>query len=189
LEPEPAQPEPIGVLPSVTERAVDRRWIFWVLVVGMIAIDQAIKLWCETHMATGQNIRFPWPGILELQLTRNEGIAFGLWQGRGGLFTPIALLISFGAGWHSMRHPKDGYWMHTAMALLAGGALGNLYDRVKYGYVRDMFAPRFINFPVFNWADACITIATVILILIWTKEAIDARAKPHGVTAKVDEAG
>jgi len=79
--------------------------------------------------------------------------------------------------------------MHAAMALLAAGALGNLYDRVKYGYVRDMFAARFVSFPVFNWADTCITIATAILILVWTKEAFDSRAKAHPVAAKPDRDG
>jgi signal peptidase II len=187
LDTEALNREESGVSPSVTERVTDRRWIFWILVVAMVAIDQAIKYWCETHMATGASIRWPWPNVLELQLTRNEGIAFGILQGKGGLFTPIALLISFGAAWHSLRHPKDGAWMHVAMALLTGGALGNLFDRVKYGYVRDMFATKFVSFPVFNWADACITVATVILILIWSKEAVDARAKPHGATVKVDE--
>ncbi len=144
----------------------------------MVAVDQAIKFWCQSHMNTTQFLSWPWPGVLELRLTHNEGIAFGFLQGRGGLFTPIALLISFGSGWYSWKHMNASGWMHTAMALLAAGALGNLYDRIRFGYVRDMFATRFINFPVFNWADACITIATIILILAWSKEALDSRGQP-----------
>ena len=65
------------------------------------------------------------------------------------------------------------------MGLLAAGALGNLYDRLVFGKVRDMFETRFVEFPVFNWADSCITVATAILILVWSKEAVDAKAKPH----------
>ena len=175
-----------GVSSSVTERRVDRRWLFWVLVASMVAIDQWIKTWADAHLVTGAFRSWPWPGVLELQLTRNEGIAFGFAQGKGALFTPIALLISFGAGWYSWRHPRDGGWMHAAMALLTAGALGNLYDRVKLGYVRDMFATRFIDFPVFNWADACITVATIILILIWSKEAVDSRGR-HPAPAKAEE--
>jgi signal peptidase II len=155
-----------------------------VLLISMLAVDQAIKYWAQAHLAPGQWSPWPWPGVLELRLTHNQGIAFGLAQGKGGWFTPIALLISFGSAWYSWKHPRDTGWLHTAMALLAAGALGNLYDRVKFGYVRDMFATRFIDFPVFNWADACITVATVILILVWSKEALDAKAHPTRVPVK-----
>jgi len=176
---------PLIVLPSVEEHAVrDRRWIYVVLVISMLIIDQWIKYWVEAHLIPRTFSRWPWPGVIEMQLTHNEGIAFGILQGKGGLFTPIALLISFGAAYYTYRHPKDSGWMHASMGLLTAGALGNLYDRVKLGYVRDMFATRFINFPVFNWADACITVATIILILVWSKEAFELRGKPHPATAQ-----
>lgn len=182
-----SEPPAPGVSLSVDERQADRRWVFVVLLIAMLALDQGIKFWAESHLAPGQWASWPWPGVLELRLTHNEGIAFGLAQGRGALFTPIALLISFGAGWYSWRRPRDSAWMHAAMALLASGAMGNLYDRVRFGWVRDMFATRFINFPVFNWADTCITFATIILILVWSKEALEARARPHPIPSKADE--
>ncbi len=179
-----AEPAKAEVQSPEPEIGADRRWIFVVLLVSMLAIDQAIKYWAEAHLVPGQSSGWPWPKVFELQLTHNQGIAFGMAQGKGGWFTPIALLISFGAGYYSWRHPKESGWMHASMALLAAGAMGNLYDRVKLGYVRDMFATRFISFPAFNWADAGITVATAILILVWSKEAVDARAKPHPATTK-----
>jgi len=167
---------------SEIERSeIDRRWIFVVLLISMLAIDQAIKYWAEAHLSPTQWLSWPWPGVFELRLTHNKGIAFGMAPGRGGWFTPIALLISFGTGWYSWKHPKESAWLHTAMALLAAGALGNLYDRIRFGYVRDMFATRFISFPVFNWADTCITVATILLILVWTKEAFDARVRAQPI--------
>jgi signal peptidase II len=180
-------PEPMPGVSLLVEERKDRRWVFVVLLVAMLAIDQAIKYWAQAHLAQGQWSPWPWPKVLELRLTHNEGIAFGMAQGKGGWFTPIALLISIGAGWYSWKHPKDSGWLHTAMALLAAGALGNLYDRLVFGYVRDMFAARFIEFPVFNWADACITVATCILILVWSKEALDVRSKPQPVVAKASD--
>ena len=63
------------------------------------------------------------------------------------------------------------------MGLLASGAIGNLYDRIVNGRVTDMFYFRSINFPVFNVADSCITVATILLILMWFSEA--ARASQH----------
>lgn len=159
-------------------RKFDRRWIFPILVISMLVIDQLIKVWADRHLNPPHNsLAWPLPGVLEMTLTHNQGIAFGMAQGKGGWFTPIALLISLGAGWYSFRHPRESSWVHVAMALLAAGALGNLIDRVALGAVRDMFIFRFIQFPVFNWADACITVAAGILIVVWTKEAFDSKAK------------
>jgi signal peptidase II len=71
------------------------------------------------------------------------------------------------------------------MGLLAAGALGNLFDRVAFGKVTDMFYFRAINFPVFNVADACITIAAGLLIYLWTVEAL---AKPKPAEPPIDMA-
>lgn len=155
----------------------------------MIVVDQVIKYWVQAVLLPTQSARWPWPGVLELHLTYNEGIAFGLAQGKGGWFTPIALLIAGGAGWYSWRHPRESGWMHAAMGLLAAGALGNLYDRLVFHQVRDMFETKFIHFPVFNWADSCITVATAILIIAWSKEAVDAKVNPHPVPAKTGDEG
>ena len=154
----------------------------------MIVVDQLIKLWTRSSLNVHQSPGFPWPGVFELTYSRNEGIAFGLMQGRGNLFTPIAILIALGAGFYSWRHPKESVWVHVSMGLLASGALGNLYDRLRFGFVTDMFWFKAINFPVFNWADSCITVATVILIVVWTKDAFPSRTKQTAPTpATVDK--
>ena len=113
----------------------------------------------------------PWPGVFEFTLTYNQGIAFGMFQGSGVYLTPIAIGIAIGAGIYSFKHPHEGTWTHVAMGLMASGALGNLYDRLAMGKVTDMFWFRLINFPVFNIADSCITIATLMLMVAWLRPA------------------
>ncbi len=113
----------------------------------------------------------PWPGVFEITLNYNEGIAFGLMQGAGVLMAPIAVAIAGAAGWYSIRHPREAPLSHIAMGLLAAGALGNLVDRLVFRRVTDMFYFRPINFPVFNLADACITVATVLLLIGWWRDA------------------
>jgi len=71
-----------------------------------------------------------------------------------------------------MRHREESPWIHIAMALLASGALGNLYDRLVLHQVTDMFHIRAFEFPIFNLADSCITVAATILIIRWTLEWI-----------------
>jgi signal peptidase II len=146
-----------------------RRAIFWSVALGMLVLDQASKEVTRRAFAEGE--AFPlWPNVFELTLAYNKGIAFGMLQGAGVFLTPVAILIAGAAAWHSMRHPRESVWMHTAMGLLAAGAIGNLIDRLWLGKVTDMFWFRLINFPVFNVADSCITVATVMLILGWGRE-------------------
>jgi signal peptidase II len=145
---------------------------FWVVFVGMLALDQLVKAWVRgalpPHGSFGGR---PFPGVFELTLIYNEGIAFGMLKGAGPLLAPIAVLIACGATYYSLKHPKEPVVTHVAMGLLAAGALGNLYDRVVSHQVTDMFWFRLINFPVFNVADSCITIATGLLILGWWGDA------------------
>jgi len=123
----------------------------------------------------GASILALWPNVFELTLVFNRGIAFGQLQGYGVLLTPIALLIAGGSIWYSMKHPQASKIYHVVAALFAAGALGNLFDRLYLGKVTDMFDFRLIKFPVFNVADACITISGVVMVLLWIKEAFDER--------------
>ena len=61
---------------------------------------------------------------------------------------------------------------YTAVSFIAGGALGNFIDRVRLGYVIDMFQLKFIEFPVFNFADLCITAGAVLFIIMIYKDSV-----------------
>ncbi|HEY3783409.1 MAG TPA: signal peptidase II [Fimbriimonadaceae bacterium] len=160
---------PSEKLPVATKR-LDWRLVFWFLFVVLILADQIIKLWARGHFNGEGQAMTVIPNVFDLTLTYNKGIAFGMFQGFGGLLAPVAVAIAAGAIYYSMKNRKESPWVHTAMALLAAGALGNLYDRVVNGKVTDMFHFRAFEFPVFNLADSCITVAAVILILRWSWE-------------------
>ncbi len=138
----------------------------------MLIADQAVKDWVRGAIpAHGSIHSLPLPGIFEITLQYNEGIAFGFFAGKGLLLSPVAIAIACGAAYYSFKNPKETWWTHIAMGLLASGALGNLYDRIVNGRVTDMFWFRAIQFPVFNVADSCITVATIMLIISWFGEA------------------
>lgn len=139
-------------------------WFFGELVLVLVVLDQFVKFWARHTLAQGQS-HAVWPGVFELKLTYNRGIAFGLLEGVGAWFVPVALAIVAWGVWFCLRHPYDRRSSHVAMALLSAGALGNMVDRVWHGKVTDMFWIRAINFPVFNVADVCITIAVVLFLL------------------------
>lgn len=133
---------------------------------ALLATDQGVKYWIRGNLRIGQSIGSPLPGFFEITHTENHGIAFGMFQGGGVFFAPVAILMAIALAVWSYRKPNEPWHFHLAIGLLASGALGNLYDRVRYGKVTDMFWFRAIDFPVFNVADACITVGAAIMIVL-----------------------
>jgi signal peptidase II len=133
----------------------------------LLAIDQATKAWARASAEgmEGRLIAVPIPGLLEIKLTYNHGIAFGLFQGAGWLLSPIALIMAGAAAWMSFRRPAQPLINHLTLGVLSAGAIGNLIDRVWMQKVTDFIFVRAINFPVFNVADACISVAAALILI------------------------
>ena len=169
------------------QEVAGKRLIFWVSLVGLLIVDQAVKAWVRGSLRLEETLPLPLPGIFEIRRANNTGIAFGQLEGKGVLLTPIAVIIAAGAVWYVYNHKKESRWNHAAFGLLASGALGNLYDRVVLHQVTDMFWFRAINFPIFNIADACITVATIMLMIGWWREAgtKPAVVEPQPTTARL----
>jgi signal peptidase II len=146
------------------------RWLYLVIILLTVILDQVVKAWARGAMRIGEAIAVPWPGVFELKLVYNEGVAFGLLAGKGALMTPFAVLIAVLVTGYLVKHPQESRLNHAAYGLLVAGALGNLIDRLKDQRVTDMFWFRLINFPVFNIADAAITVGAILLMFGWLKE-------------------
>ena len=115
--------------------------LFGGLAVGLLVLDQLTKYWARhaAEFTEGRTIFPLWPGVFELKLIYNKGIAFGMLQGGGILLAPIAIIIAAAATYYSYRHPRQAKLVHVTMALLVSGAIGNLIDRLLMGKVTDMF--------------------------------------------------
>lgn len=136
---------------------------------GLLVVDQLVKAWARSATGGAENASiYPlWPGVFELKLVFNHGIAFGLFQGVGLFFAPVAIAIALATAFYSLRNSEEPVWAHVGMGLLCAGAIGNLIDRVWLNKVTDMFWFRLIDFPVFNVADACITIGAILVGVRW----------------------
>lgn len=118
------------------------------------------------------------PHVLGVHGTKNTGMAFGWLSGKPLLLAAITVLVLIGVYAYIKKHPVSGMEA-LGLSLLVGGALGNLIDRVIYGYVIDMFEPLFMNLFVFNVADAGITVGAALLmicLLSGKEETIDGAA-------------
>jgi signal peptidase II len=132
----------------------------------VLAADQAAKAAIEAHLVPGENVDVLGP--LDLTLAHNRGVAFGLAGGAGApliVLTAVALGV---VGYLFARNPtRPGMWL--AAGLLAGGALGNLVDRVRAGEVTDYVD--LASWPPFNLADVAITLGVLVLVFLYLREA------------------
>ncbi len=120
-------------------------------VLDILALDAWTKLWTVTHLALGESTKFL-PGLVSLTHVHNYGAAWSSFSG-ARWFLIIATSVGMAAIVYLLvrvvRHPL-GVW--SLLAVLGGG-LGNLWNRVAFGFVVDMFDLDFMNYPVFNVAD------------------------------------
>ncbi len=133
---------------------------------GLVLVaDQAAKAVVEANLYAGQTVAVLGP--LDLTLSHNTGVAFGLASGGGArlaVVTAVALLV---VGWVFSRDPtRPGMWV--AAGLLAGGALGNLADRIRADAVTDYI--EIGSWPAFNLADVAVTAGVVLLALSYLRE-------------------
>jgi signal peptidase II len=136
------------------------------LAVLVLIVDQVVKDIVEHHIAIGEQVDVLGP--LKLTLSHNEGVAFGLAHGGGIVLVVISLAALAVVLWLFSRDPsRPGMWVATG--LLAGGAFGNLVDRVRHGHVTDFI--ELPHWPPFNLADCGITCGVVILLVIYMREA------------------
>ncbi|MGH2976655.1 MAG: signal peptidase II [Solirubrobacterales bacterium] len=146
--------------------ASGRAWRLTGALCGLVVVlDQAAKAAIEAHLVPGERVEVLGP--LELTLSHNNGVAFGLAAGGGVglvLLTAFALAV---VGFVFYRNPIRP-WMWVATGLLAGGALGNVADRLRSGAVTDYVLIG--SWPAFNLADVAITCGVLLLTLSFLRE-------------------
>lgn len=143
----------------------------WLRVSALAIIaDQASKWWVLTHTFPGQQIPVI-DGFLYRTLAFNRGAAFSFLADGSGwqrwFFVVLAVAISLGMGVWLWRTPRRDWRTALPLALIIGGALGNLIDRVRSGEVTDFVLVYFGHwpYPAFNVADACISVGAVMLVV------------------------
>jgi signal peptidase II len=147
-------------------------YVFLLGIAGFIVvIDQWSKYLVRTLIPfAGSWSPFVWlEPYVRIVHWQNTGAAFGMLQGFGLVFAVLAVVVSVAILYYFPRVPRNEWAMRLAMAMQLGGAVGNLIDRITVGTVTDFVSVG--KFAVFNVADACISVGTVILVLaVWDSE-------------------
>jgi signal peptidase II len=148
---------------------VSRKIIFLVIVAGsVLGLDLFTKMLILAHVPLGAAIPVV-PGLLDLTHVHNPGGAFGFLatmgpQARGVVFILVSLVAVAVILWFYLQTPVQQRWLAFGFALICGGAIGNLVDRLRFGVVIDFIDVYIgaLHWPAFNIADSAITVGVTI---------------------------
>lgn len=142
------------------------QYLFMILfVAGATALDQLTKFLVVENISLYGHVEFI-PDVLSFTYVQNTGAAFSSFRGMQWLFLVVFIVFTAGVVWEfsKKKMPFTTFERWCIAAIYAGG-LGNMIDRLRYGYVVDMVKTEFMNFPVFNVADCFITCGCVLLLV------------------------
>lgn len=154
-------------------KKVFMRYILPVLgIIAVVLLDQWTKYLTVAKIGTTGRIVLI-EDVFELVYVKNNGMAWGLFQNQQLLFILMTPVVLFAMGFLYVRMPYEKKFipMRVLLTTLAGGAIGNLLDRMFrgefcQGHVVDMFYVKAIDFPVFNVADSFICVSFVVLVIL-----------------------
>ena len=160
-------------------RLQGKRWnvVFFITALLVVAADQLSKLWIHSNLGIGQSL--PEAGFFRLTYVRNTGAVFGIFPDQSFPLTIVAilgitLLLAYVFFIHRRVPFLDNALGKIALGLVLGGTIGNLIDRLRFGYVTD-----FIDigiWPAFNIADSAVVAGTIIFAYTLLRAV---RAKKH----------
>jgi len=147
------------------------RYLYFLIPPVVFALDRWTKVLIEGRIPLHQSQAVA-PGLIDLAHTRNTGVAFGLLANSHSPWMPALLTLSSAIAlvlilFFSLRQPAANWKLQFGLMLVLGGAVGNLFDRISYGYVIDFVDVYYgsYHWPTFNLADSSISVGIGLLLL------------------------
>ena len=150
----------------------------------LVIIDQLIKLYAKNNLLNVNNVVVI-ENIFRLRYVENTGAAFGILSEHRWVFISLTIIFLIIGIYFIITKKLTNKFYQSAVVFLVAGGIGNIIDRIFAGYVVDMFDLYFINFAIFNFADICVTVGCILLIIatFFSKEAV----KPEKEAAKPEK--
>lgn len=139
-----------------------------VIILALIGADQAVKYWAVTSLQPKGSIDFINIGkldVLDLTYVQNDGAIFGSMSGQRWFLIGFTSLVIIAGIYVLFKYQKRSKVLTTALVLFIAGGIGNLVDRIRLGYVVDLFEVKLFKFAVFNVADICVVFAIIFLFI------------------------
>jgi signal peptidase II len=180
IEPEPATPPESSARERAGEPAGRPIWPTFIgLAAGVVILDQLTKAWLVSFLAPGQSVNVI-GDLVRLVHGQNNGGLFGLLRGQAVPFAVVSLVVVALIVAYHARSGRSSY-LSITLGLLLGGALGNLIDRVRLGYVVDFVDAGIggLRWYTFNVADAAISFAILLLLAASVWPSVARRMPAH----------
>lgn len=146
-----------------------RKVSIFISILLLIILDQAVKGYVVKEIPLGGIRRFI-PKVVSLTYLKNSGAAFSMLENQQWFFTIITLIAMGAAFVYLYRHIKGSIWLLLGLTLIISGGIGNFIDRLRQGFVVDMFHLDFMNFAIFNVADIYLSIGVGLLLIYLLRE-------------------
>ena len=144
--------------------------IYILISIGILALDIFTKYLAKTVFTVNEIAVIK--DILYFTYVENRGAAFGILQNKQWFFVIVTLLIIFAMLFYLIKYKPESKLLKLSLVFIMSGGIGNLIDRIRFGYVVDFIDVRVINYPVFNVADCFVVIGAVLLcgVILFSKE-------------------
>jgi len=147
-------------------------------IVGLlIALDQWSKALVRDQIALGSEV-YPIPFLapfFRFTYWKNTGAAFGIFQNANLPLLILSILISGALIWIYFKSEDEPLVFRISLAMMLGGAIGNMIDRIRFGFVTDFIAVG--RFPVFNIADSAVTVGVAVMLIVMLIQERNAKSK------------
>lgn len=134
-----------------------------IMIVLIVAFDQITKYFASLKLADGSVAKFI-PGVVQFKYAENTGMAFSMLSGARWVFIALTVVVCVGVFYYLFSNRCKSLWLYWSLGVILSGGIGNLIDRIRFGYVVDFIEPIFVNFAIFNIADCAVTCGAVVLV-------------------------
>ena len=134
-----------------------------IMIIHIVAFDQITKYFASLKLADGSVAKFI-PGVVQFKYAENTGMAFSMLSGARWVFIALTVVVCVGVFYYLFSNRCKNLWLYWSLGVILSGGIGNLIDRIRFGYVVDFIEPTFVNFAIFNIADCAVTCGAVVLV-------------------------
>lgn len=137
---------------------------FFVIAFVLVVLDMVSKFLTTTYLKPLHSVEVI-KNFFSLTYVENRGAAFGILQNARWVFIVATAIAIVAMIYYKFKYKPQGKVINTSLCLILSGAVGNMIDRLRLGYVVDMLEVTFIDYPVFNVADCFVVIGAILLMI------------------------